>query len=289
MSNIVSYETVAAAAESLAKQDKRQSVRSVIAELGGGSPNAVLPLLNQWKAGRPTVAATEIQIDPRIIQLVGEQIVKAAAEARSEIELRLAEVEADAKSLADAGLQAEEGLKSANSQIQLLTEKTQTQAGQVEQLKSDIESVKIEAAEQIATIQAAARDSITKSAEAAARETAERLAAHVALGKAELRLEALPALTDEIKQLRLALDAERQAKSAAESEKASALAKADGLADRLADTQVAAEKSAIVSAERLVEQGRSCTELVSSLKAEIQILQKQIAEKTEKSETAETK
>ncbi len=47
MSNIVSYETVVAAAESLSKQDKRQSVRYVIAELGGGSPNAVLPLLNQ--------------------------------------------------------------------------------------------------------------------------------------------------------------------------------------------------------------------------------------------------
>ena len=85
------------------------------------------------------------------------------------------------------------------------------------------------------------------------------------------------------------MEDERIGRSAAESEKAAAQAKAAGLSDRLADAQNAAEKAGIVSNERLAEQNRSCAELVSSLKAEIQTLQKQLIEKTEKSEVVEPK
>lgn len=278
MSKIVSYETVAAAAESLAKDDKRPSVRSVISVLGGGSPNAVLPLLNQWKAGRPVAAAAEIQIDPRIGQIIGEQIVKATASARSEIEQRLVEAEADAQAIAEAGRLAEAELDAALSQVQQLTAQTQAQAGQIEQLRADADAVKADAVERISAAQAVARDAVTKAEEAAARERSERESVQVALAKAELRLEALPALTDEIKQLRIALDAERSAKAAAESARAAADAKAGGLADRLADCQVQADKAAAVAAERLLEQSRSCAELTSTLKAEVQTLQQRLVE-----------
>ena len=289
MSKIVTYENVAAAAESLAKDDKRPSVRAVIVAMGGGSPNAVLPLLNQWKAGRPVAAAAEIQIDPRIGQIIGEQIVKATASARSEIEQRLVEAEADAQAIAEAGRLAEAELDAALSQVQQLTAQTQAQAGQIEQLRADADAVKADAVERISAARAVARDAVTKIEEAAARERSERESAQVALAKAELRLEALPALQEEIKQLRLVLETERLAKSAAEAEKAAALAKAGGLADRIADTQFAAEKSALIASERLAEQNRSCTELTSSLKLEIQMLQKQLTEKTEKTEVVEPK
>lgn len=276
--NLVSYETVAAAAESLSKDEKRVSVRSVMGVLGGGSPNAILPLLNQWKAGRPVAQATEINVDPRIGQIIAEQITKATAEARSDIEQRLAEVEADASAIAEAGREAEQALEAAQAEIAKLTTQAQTQAGQIEQLKADAEQVKRDAADQVATAQAAARDAVTKAEEIAARERGEREVAQVALAKAELRLEAMPKLQAEVEKLQTALDAERQAKAVSDAKAAALDAKATGLEGRLADCQAQADKAAKIADERLNEQNRSCSELVGTLKAEISGLQQRLVE-----------
>lgn len=276
--NLVSYETVAAAAESLSKDQKRVSVRSVMGVLGGGSPNAILPLLNQWKAGRPVAQATEINVDPRIGQIIAEQITKATAEARSDIEQRLAEVEADASAIAEAGREAEQALEAAQAEIAKLTTQAQTQAGQIEQLKADAEQVKRDAADQVATAQAAARDAVTKAEEIAARERGEREVAQVALAKAELRLEAMPKLEAEIADLRNKLEVERTAKSSAEAKAAAAEAKAVGLEGRLADCHAQADKSAGIAEKRISEINTSNTALVESLRNEIERLNTVLAD-----------
>lgn len=69
---LVTFESVAAAAEAISKDGGRPSVRAVIAQLGGGSPNTVLPMLNEWKAGRVAVRSADIELDPRIGQIVAE-------------------------------------------------------------------------------------------------------------------------------------------------------------------------------------------------------------------------
>lgn len=276
--NIVTYETVAAAAESLSKDDKRVSVRAVMGVLGGGSPNAILPLLNQWKAGRPVVQVSEIHVDPRIASIIGEQISKATAEARSDVEQRLSEVEADAAAIAEAGREAEQALEAAQAEITKLTAQVQAQAGQIEQLRADSEQVKREAANQVAAAQASARDAITKAEDQAARERGERELAQVALAKAELRLEAMPKLQAEVEKLQTALDAERQAKAVSDAKAAALDAKATGLEGRLADCQAQADKAAKIADERLNEQNRSCSELVGTLKAEISGLQQRLVE-----------
>jgi colicin import membrane protein len=51
---LVSAESVAAAAEALAGRGERISVASVRTEIGGGSPNALAPLVAAWKAARAT-------------------------------------------------------------------------------------------------------------------------------------------------------------------------------------------------------------------------------------------
>lgn len=276
--NLVSYETVAAAAESLSKNEKRVSVRSVMGELGGGSPNAILPLLNQWKAGRPVAQVTEINVDPRIGQIISEQITKATSEARTHIEQRLAEVEADAAAIAEAGREAEQALEAALAEIAKLTAHVQAQVGQIEQLRADSEQVKREAANQVAAAQASARDAITKAEDQAARERGERELAQVALAKAELHLEAMPKLQAEVEKLQTALDAERQAKAVSDTKAAALDAKATGLEGRLADCQAQADKAAKIADERLNEQNRSCSELVGTLKAEISGLQQRLVE-----------
>jgi hypothetical protein len=51
---LVTAESVAAAAEALAARGERISVASVRKEIGGGSPNALAPLVASWKAARAT-------------------------------------------------------------------------------------------------------------------------------------------------------------------------------------------------------------------------------------------
>ena len=63
---IVNFEAVATAAEALQAAGQRASVRAVTAAIGGGSPNAVLKLLGEWKAGRPVVRAADTELDPKI-------------------------------------------------------------------------------------------------------------------------------------------------------------------------------------------------------------------------------
>lgn len=293
---IVTYENVAATAQALSDDGKRPSVRAVMAAMGGGSPNSVLVHLNNWKAGRAVVAVAEVQVDPRIAQIVAEQISKATAEARSEIEQRLSETEADAAVIAEAGRLAELELDQVQQQVAALQSQVQQLSGTIEQLKADAETVKTDAAKQIANEQLRARDAVTKAEAESVRERSERESAQMELAKAGLRLESLPKLEAEIVRLQSALEAERTGRSSAEAGKAAAEAQANGLADRLTDAQAAAAaevkaalarlsdtqaeagKAASIAADRLAEQGRSCVELTAALKAEIQTLQQRLVE-----------
>jgi chromosome segregation ATPase len=104
---LVSFESVAAAAESLVAEGNKASVRAVIAVLGGGSPNSVLPLLNEWKSGRVAVRSTDVVLDPRFTALLAEQITTARVEAAKTAEEKAADVQADAEAVAEAGREAE--------------------------------------------------------------------------------------------------------------------------------------------------------------------------------------
>ena len=97
---LVTYESVAGAAEAIQQSGGKPSVRSVISHLGGGSPNAVGPLLAEWRAGRPLVRASDIELDPRIAQLIAEQVQKAASDAARAAEERAATVQEDAEAVA---------------------------------------------------------------------------------------------------------------------------------------------------------------------------------------------
>ena len=104
---LVTFESVAAAAEKLTNDGSKASVRAVIAELGGGSPNAVLPHLNAWKNGRPLVRASDIPLNPEIARLIAEQISSASAIAAKTAEEKASDVQADAEAVAEAGRAAE--------------------------------------------------------------------------------------------------------------------------------------------------------------------------------------
>lgn len=205
---LINFQAVAAAAEALQLAGQRPSVRAVIAHLGGGSPNAVLKHLSEWKTGRPLVRVAETDLDARIISAIIDQMQRVAVTAAAAAEERAAGIEEDLQALAEAQQAAEQ-------QIEALTGERDTAQRQVE----EAERRRQHADEQSLALRADL---------AGERKHQEHTAA--ALAKAEVRLEALA----DLERLRVALDAERRDRITAEQQAAVLAAKLED-AERRAD------------------------------------------------------
>lgn len=188
---LVNFEAVAAAAEAISKEGGKPSVRSVIAHLGGGSPNTVLPLLNEWKAGRVAVRSTDIELDPRIGQIIGELVKSASEQAARAAEERAADVQADAETVAEAGREAE-------SQVQAL----ESQLAEAQQAIA-VKERALEDAQAAAGIEAKnAQERITALQVQLGEERTRADLAVQAVAKAEVRLELIPGLQAEVERLK---------------------------------------------------------------------------------------
>ena len=113
---IVSFESVAAAAEALQAAGQRASVRAVTAAIGGGSPNTVLKLLGEWKAGRPVVRIADTELDPKITSAIVEQMQRVATAAAAAAEERAAGVDEDLQALSEAQAAAEQQISALSAE-----------------------------------------------------------------------------------------------------------------------------------------------------------------------------
>lgn len=188
---LVSFETVASAAEAISKDGGKPSVRSVIAQLGGGSPNSVLPLLNEWKAGRVAVRSSDIELDPRIGQIIAELVKSAADQSARAAEERAADVQADSETVAEAGREAEGRVQTLENQ---LAEAQQSILGKERALEDVQAAAGIEAKNSLERITALQQqlDEERDRADLAVQ----------AIAKAEVRLELIPGLQSEIERLK---------------------------------------------------------------------------------------
>ena len=228
---LVTFEAVATAAESLVASGQRPTVRAVIAQLGGGSPNAVLPHLQAWKGLQPTTKAETVALDPRIAAIIAEQIRAAVAEATHAADARTAELEADAQAVAEAGRMAEEHA------VELAAELQRVQA-ECEQLKG--RSAALSEEEERAKRESAAAATQAHADASALREAAED--ARQKLARAELHLERLPSLEAMLERVQTELDAEHVARVNAEKALAVAEAQRDGALDQADDAREHFEK-----------------------------------------------
>lgn len=249
-SPLATYESVAAACESLSTDGLRPSVRAVITRLGGGSPNVVLDFQRQWKAGRPVVKALDIQLDPRVNQIIAEQISKAIIATSGAAEADRAEAEETLDTVSKTCKEAEAKAEALDADLHAATAQVQTLSGQVEQLKIATAQAKLDAtatiqAEQLRTAAEVAKIAVDLTAERAAAE-----AARIALAKAELRLEAVPRIEKEIEQVRAELNQTRERATA------DLVAAATHSADLHEQAAVAEAKreAAQVAADRLIVQ-----------------------------------
>jgi colicin import membrane protein len=222
MANITP-DRVFAAADALEASGSRVSVRSVRDYLGGGSPNQITPLLASWRARKPSVAAPEIQLDPRIVQLIAEQVRAAAGEAAVRADERANEAE-DTLTLCqqENSELAEQLATTLRALDEARANKVEQQAGTISEIREEIERVRSEAEEEVEEANTRANRE---------REVAET--AQHALARAELRLESMPRLEGEVERLRTALDEALSGKQSAEQQAAVAAAKLDAATQRV--------------------------------------------------------
>ncbi|MFG0858864.1 DNA-binding protein [Pseudomonas sp. CJQ_13] len=187
---LVTFENVAAAAEALVAEGGKASVRAVIAALGGGSPNAVLPLLNEWKSGRPLVRASDIALDPRIAGLIAEQIGTASAQAAKAAEEKAADVQADAEAVAEAGRAAEARAEQLEQALEVANAEVMAKSRDLDNLALERERDAEVAQEKINTLQIQLQGE---------RQRADQAVQTVA--KDEVRLQAIPKLEAEVQRL----------------------------------------------------------------------------------------
>jgi acetolactate synthase regulatory subunit len=225
---LVTYENVANAAKKIAEGGKQPSVRSVIALIGGGSPNAVLPLLTEWKSSRPDPQHSDVVLDPAIAQLIARQVETAATHAAAAADAKVIEIQADADLIAETGRaveklneQLQKELDQSRAQIQQLT-------GQLDARAREIEKVSSDAAEQVAAADTRA-----------ARERDAAEAVRQELVRAQIRVESIPrlesdtaALNARVHDAETALAVERQVAAVATAKSEAQLLRADESAQR---------------------------------------------------------
>ena len=194
----VTFDEVAAAADRITARAERPTLRGVRAELGTGSLGTIQKHLADGQAGRRQIETASVTLPTEIQRVILFEIERNVAEARSRLETELADLKSDRDTLAEETEQQASALQKAERHADEQSTEIGRQAGMIEQLQRDLTDVK---------------EQITREREAA--ETARKAAA-----LAELRLESLPKLQDEIEALRAKLENEQEVRRHAEIEAA---------------------------------------------------------------------
>lgn len=223
----ITYEQVAAAADAqlgAGKTPTNVSVREALGGTGGGG--TIQKHMTRWKAERPKPQAAPRTLPGRIIDSISDEIQKAVAEARSEVELQLVHAQADATDLANTS----EGLE---TQVDDLLE-------QLKEVGTDRDAATATAAERGLEIE--------RLTQQVAREQQAAESARIELAKSQLKNESVQARLvevsadlaqtkktagDEIAGVKNLLDLERDSKVAAEQFAAVLTAKLESSTDRV--------------------------------------------------------
>ena len=148
-------------------------MRAVTAVIGGGSPNTVLKLLSDWKAGRPVVRIDGAELDARIVDAIKSQMQRVAEQSAAAAKEQAETLAEDLQTVAEAQAAGERQI--AALLIELETAKAQLHEAQADKARAIEQAV-------------------------AERQRLEVVSAD--LVRAQVRLEAIPDLKAEIERLR---------------------------------------------------------------------------------------
>ena len=268
---IVTYENVVAAAEALVADGQKPSVRSVIKQLGGGSPNAVLKLLNEYKAGRPVIRSSDIELDPSIIAAMVRQMRTVAETATADAEERLSSLSDDLATMVESNQSLEQRVEQLSAELAASTTT-------IEQLTSQQHDSDLRHQSEIDTLK-------SKIVELTADLDKERDRANGAqqeLGKAQAKAEAVPILESLVAKLQEELKAEGVARAAAEQRAAVAEAQRVAAEQSAAETKASAKD--VRDAAEKADQGHK--DQVEQLRRDIENYRSEVREAAQKLDAA---
>jgi chromosome segregation ATPase len=209
------YEQVADAAESLLAQGERPTQLAVRARLGTGSLNTIQRHLSQWRAAQPPAAPSGAPLPAVIARAFQDELARAVAEARQELEQRVSLAEQEAVELARDGEAMQAELDAVRAELQAIM--------------SERDALRVQVTDQAAQLDHTARDLIR---EHAAAEGARVQAAELQLSNEELRSR-LADRTQELEALRKEVREGHQARIGLERELGAQRATNAGLLERL--------------------------------------------------------
>lgn len=250
----ITYEQVAAQADKLVADGQQPTIRAIREALGTGSPNTVHKHLSVWRAARPQAQAQAPDLPGELVLSIAQEIERAAARARSEIEGRLVDAQAEANDLAAAGDALEGELAERVAEVATLTtDRDQAQATALEraaEIQRLVEAVDRErrSAEEARVELATARLKIEGQAEKVAELGAEIQGLRRELGKAQ---EVAQASAVDASRLQAELVAERAARAELASDRDSLKEDLRESGNRLLQVQMEAAGERKAAAEAL--------------------------------------
>jgi colicin import membrane protein len=142
----ITFEQVAAAADALVGQGKQPTIKAIRDALGTGSPNTVHRHMAAWRqAGQHAVAAALVPAS--LTSAIAEEIGRAVAQARAEVEVKLSEMQAEAAELSEAGELLETERDALIQQVAALTTERDTISGKAEQMSFEVKLLRSDLAD----------------------------------------------------------------------------------------------------------------------------------------------
>ena len=180
----ITFEQVAAVAESIKTQGGKATMRNVREALGSGSMATILKFLQQWQGGQLRQnQSIDDTLDPSIARAISNQLASKVQEATANANALLADLQIETDTLIAENERQATDMELQITELSAMQEQHAALAGRTQQLETDANR--------------------TAAALIAERQAAE--SARVELAKAELRLEAVPRIEAEIEKVRAEL------------------------------------------------------------------------------------
>lgn len=196
----LTFEAVAAAADFLVAAGLSPTVRKVRERIGHGSNNTIGTYIKQWSSQHQQHIVPAATLPPPMQKTLLDEIARQVSAACGLLEKQLAEENDNMQMVLDESEDRRVKLDSVASELVVLETRAQRQDGQIDQLKTDLGEAREECRQ-----------------ERGATEFVRQ-----ALARAQLQMESLPRLQDELDKLRNSL--EEQQRGRVEAEKIAAVA-----------------------------------------------------------------
>lgn len=218
---LVTHEQVAAAADAMMATGLKPTSRAIRERVGNvGSLGTINKMLQQWKAGQAHQAASAIVLPPTLQRTILEFMAQELAVARAVLEGELVHQQQETNDLATENERQARAIEDKAEQLDAIAADKAAAQGRTAQLEADLEAAKGDA------------ERVRQGAEHARTE----------LAKAQLRLEAVPRLEQDLAAIQTALERERQARTDAQQAAAVLAAQMADLDARVAETRARAQR-----------------------------------------------